>query len=81
MYTEIGSFNAKAKLSELLQEVKRGQRYTITLRGRPIADLVPSGSAATPQDARATVETMRHIRKIRGVSIKTIAEWIAEGRK
>ena len=36
MFKEIGSFNAKARLSELLQEVKRGQRFTITLRGRPV---------------------------------------------
>jgi prevent-host-death family protein len=42
MYTEIGSFDAKAKLSELLREVERGRRYTITLRGRPVADLVGS---------------------------------------
>lgn len=81
MYTEIGSFNAKAKLSELLQEVKRGHRYTITLRGRPVADLVPSGSAASPHDVHTAVEAMRHIHKIRGVSPESIIEWITEGRK
>lgn len=81
MYTEIGSFNAKAKLSELLQEVKRGQRYTITLRGRPVADLIPSGSAVVPQNARSAVENMRQIHKIQGVSMETITEWIAEGRR
>ncbi len=81
MYTEIGSFNAKAKLSELLQAVKRGQRFTITLRGRPVADLVPSAGAVASQDTHAAVEAMRHINKIRGVSMEMIAEWIAEGRK
>lgn len=83
MYTEIGSFNAKAKLSELLQKVMRGQRYTITLRGRPVADLVPCAGAAA-SDLKSTqnaVEAMRHIHKIRGVSTKTIAEWLKEGRK
>jgi prevent-host-death family protein len=80
MYTEIGAFNAKAKLSELLQEVRHGQRYTITLRGQPVADLVPSGSSHE-RNARAAVEAMRNIRKIRGVAAETVAEWIAEGRK
>lgn len=81
MFKEIGSFNAKARLSELLQEVKRGQRFTITLRGRPVADLVPSGSAAAPADIRIAVENMRNIHKISGVSLETIKEWITEGRK
>jgi prevent-host-death family protein len=39
MYTEIGAFDAKAKLSELLRQMQQGQRYTITLRGHPVADL------------------------------------------
>lgn len=33
MFLTIGAFDAKAKLSELLQEVKQGKSYTITLRG------------------------------------------------
>lgn len=80
MSIEIGSFDAKARLSELLREVRRGQRFTITLRGRPVADLVPSDSA-TSQDIHAAIEAMRSIRKVRGVSEETVAEWIAEGRR
>lgn len=80
MYTEVGSFDAKAKLSELLREVQRGQRYTITLRGRPIADLVPSQSIAR-QDARTAVEAMRSLRKVRGVPGESVAKWIGEGRR
>ncbi len=81
MFKEIGSFNAKAQLSELLREVKRGQRFTITLRGRPVADLVPTGSAGGPVDAHAAVENMRNINKIHKVSLRTLKEWITEGRK
>ncbi len=80
MYSEIGSFDAKAKLSKLLREVQRGQRYTITLRGRPVADLVPSESVIC-RDANAAVEAMRNIRKVHGVSRETLTEWIAEGRQ
>lgn len=80
MYNKIGAFDAKAKLSALLRKVKRGQRYTITLRGQPIADLVPSGNALC-QDAHAAVEAMRSIHKIKGVSNETLADWVAEGRQ
>lgn len=80
MYIEIGAFDAKARLSELLREVKRGQRYTITLRGHPVADLVPSGGTISP-DVSGSIEKMRKINKIKGVSAETINEWISEGRK
>lgn len=80
MYIEIGSFDAKAKLSELLREVQRGQCYTITLRGRPIADLVPSGRTS-PYHTRGAVDAMRSLRKVQGISGETLAQWIAEERK
>lgn len=80
MDTEVGSFDAKAKLSELLREVQRGQRYTITLRGRPVADLVPS-ERAVRQDAHAAVQAMRSMAKVRGIAADAVPEWIAEGRR
>jgi prevent-host-death family protein len=80
MYVEIGAFDAKTRLSELLREVQRGQHYTITIRGQPVADLVPSANAVSP-DVRAAVEAMRNMRKVVGVDEGTVAEWIAEGRR
>jgi prevent-host-death family protein len=38
---EIGAFEAKARLSELLERVDRGAVYVITKRGRPVAELRP----------------------------------------
>ncbi|MGB6976284.1 MAG: type II toxin-antitoxin system prevent-host-death family antitoxin [Gammaproteobacteria bacterium] len=80
MYSTIGAFDAKAKLSELLKEVKQGQCYTITLRGVPVADLVPSKSTAS-HDVQIAIERMRSIKKIRGVSNEMLQELIAEGRR
>lgn len=80
MYTRIGSFDAKTQLSKLLHAVERGHRYTVTLRGRPVADIVPSKSA-DKAEAREAIEAMRSIRKIKGVSQETLNEWIAEGRR
>ena len=42
---EIGAFEAKTRLSELLEQVARGRRYRITRRGKPIAELLPVESA------------------------------------
>ena len=42
MHIKIGSYEAKTKLPELLHGVQVGNRYTITLRGAAVADLVPA---------------------------------------
>jgi len=80
MFAEIGSYDAKTKLPELLREVEKGQRYTITLRGRPVADLVPSESASQA-DAHAAIAAMKSFEKITGVSEHDIENWISEGRR
>jgi len=80
MFEEIGAFDAKAKLSELLRAVRAGRRYTITVRGEPVADLVPSGTA-TDHDAHAAVATMRAFKKVRGVSDRDVRDMVAEGRR
>ena len=38
---EIGAFEAKTRLSELLQQVSQGRSFVITRRGRPVAELRP----------------------------------------
>ena len=38
---DIGAFEAKTRLSELLEQVARGRSYRITRRGKPIAELRP----------------------------------------
>ena len=48
MKTEIGAYDAKTRLPELLRQVKAGKRFTITNRGEAIADLVPSEAARKP---------------------------------
>lgn len=80
MFQEVGAFDAKAKLSELLRAVGHGQRYTITVRGKPVADLVPS-ETAVHSDVHAAVASMRAFKKIQGVTAQDIGEMIAEGRR
>lgn len=43
---EIGAFEAKTKLSELLEKVRQGQVFLITKHGRPVAELRPISRGA-----------------------------------
>jgi prevent-host-death family protein len=45
MLEEIGSYEAKTKLPEILRRVEAGEAFTITNRGKPIADVIPSRSS------------------------------------
>lgn len=53
MLEKIGSYEAKTKLPEILRRVESGESFTITNRGKPIADLVPSRSAGYLKTASA----------------------------
>ena len=46
---QIGTLEAKTRLSELLAEVQRGQRFQITRHGKAIAEL---GPVAAPNPTR-----------------------------
>jgi prevent-host-death family protein len=46
---EIGVRELKTTLSQTLRAVARGQQVRVTLRGRPLADIVPA-SASTNDD-------------------------------
>jgi prevent-host-death family protein len=80
MSIEIGSFEAKTKLPELLRGVQEGAHYTITLRGKPVAELVPVGRSTDARYAQA-VERMQSFKRVKGVSGQDLADWIAEGRR
>lgn len=43
-FTSIGAYDAKTRLSELLDRVEKGEQIVITRHGKPIARLVPEGS-------------------------------------
>jgi prevent-host-death family protein len=49
----IRSSDAKARLSELLDDVERGQTLVITRHGRAVARLVPEGDEAHAETLRA----------------------------
>ena len=81
LYTEIGAFDAKTKLSEILRKVDQGERFTITLRGRAVANLVPVASDHSRAKVDRAVEGLLNFPRIEGISSNTVLEWIREGRK
>lgn len=81
MKTEIGAYEAKTHLPELLRQVKAGKRFTITHRGEAIADLVPA-EAARPTNAAAAIERFQAFMRANPVSVRNVnvRELIDEGR-
>jgi len=77
MNIEIGSYEAKTKLPELLRGVQAGNRYTITLRGEAVADLVPAARNRNA-DALVAVEQMQQFMlkapKVSGLDIKALID-------
>jgi prevent-host-death family protein len=78
----VGAFEAKTKLSELLDMVERGEEVTITRHGEPVARLVPVRGDAERARVKALIEEIKETRKGLtlggGISIK---ELIEEGRR
>jgi prevent-host-death family protein len=75
----IGIYDAKANLSQLIDEVSAGGEGVITRRGRPVARLVPPEAPRKISPARAAkrIRALCERLNIRRVKIR---ELIEEGR-
>lgn len=82
---QVGAFEAKTKLSALLDRVGRGEEVVITRHGKPVARLVPvENRDDRNQEVASAIETLRALGdKHRGLGVTQleIKEWIEEGRK
>lgn len=76
----VGTHEAKTQLSRLLERVAKGERFTITRHGRPVARLVPVDRTPEMSAADAVAE-MKRIRKGRTLGGVSLRELIAEGRR
>lgn len=56
---EIGVRELKQRLSETLRAVGRGELVRVTLRGRPLADIVPAGPPAGDDRLRRLIANGR----------------------
>lgn len=77
--SEIALFDAKNRLSELIDRVLKGETIIITRRGKPVAQLAPpQANSSRAQDAVAQLHSAR-----KGVSLGKLKsrDLIAEGRR
>ena len=78
---DIALFEAKNRLSELINRVEAGEEIAITRRGKVVARLVPPGADAARQRARDAIAGLRASRK--GVSLGRLVsrDLIRDGRR
>jgi prevent-host-death family protein len=75
----VGLFEAKQKLSELVERANRGEQIGITRRGKLAAMIVPARPQKTLQEVWADIEDIRkHVDRSK---FSTIKELIEEGRR
>jgi len=81
--TEIGIFEAKTRLSELVRQVKAGETFLITQRGEPAAELtaIRHKNRRDPRRIAEAIRRLREMPKIEGVSHEELRSWIEEGRE
>lgn len=81
--TTIGAYEAKTRFSELLERIEKGESFTITRHGRPVAVLAPS----MERNLSLVQEGVHELRKLRkktllpDLSWNDIKGWKNEGRK
>lgn len=75
----IGIYDAKAKLSELIEAVAAGREVVITKRGKPVARLVAPEAPRKSSPARAA-KRIRALCERLNIRRVTIRELIEEGR-
>ncbi|MDR0960594.1 MAG: type II toxin-antitoxin system prevent-host-death family antitoxin [Propionibacteriaceae bacterium] len=82
MVMTVGTFEAKTRLSELLDRVESGDIVAITRRGVEIARLVPADRRCDPGEVVETFEKIR--RDVLGeapVELAEVASWRLEGQR
>jgi prevent-host-death family protein len=78
---QIGAFEAKNRLSELLTAVENGEEVTITKHGRPVAALIPF-TRHDPRRVAAAIAELRELRtKVRLAPGESLRDLISQGRR
>jgi len=75
----IDSYDAKTKLPEILRRVEAGETFTITNRGKAVADLIPSRSSSR-EKAKQAIKNLLAMPKITA-SDNTLQSLRESGRK
>lgn len=78
--TIIGLYEARTRLSELLDDVANGKQVLITRRGKPASVISPLQSPRATM--RTTTSTLpRNRKKARVEVLRPLSQWPSEGRQ
>jgi prevent-host-death family protein len=76
----VGAYEAKTRLSKLLDRVMKGERITITKHGVPVAVLQPADSEKSA-DVKTVISEIVGFRKKHSLKGHTVKDLIEEGRR
>jgi prevent-host-death family protein len=79
LMTEVGAYQAKTHLPELLRRVAQGEQIIITRHGVPVAKLVPVRERSR-EDILRLIAEMKEFRKGQTLGGLSVRELIEEGR-
>jgi prevent-host-death family protein len=79
MPPDIGAYEAKTHLPALLERVARGEQFTITKHGRPIARLIPVERTG-PDRRREAIERLKALREGQTLDVP-VKQLVSEGRR
>ncbi len=77
---EIGAFEARTRLSALLDRVEAGEEVVITRRGRPVARLISAIAGHDRVEAKRAAEALRLATRGWRLNGLTVNELKAQGR-
>ena len=77
---DVGIYEAKSKLSQLVEKAEAGEEVILTRRGRPVAKIVNVAPAAKRDRASLLREIRALARRVRIPRRISVRDIVAEGR-
>jgi len=77
----VGAYQAKTRLSELLEKVEAGEEITITKHGAPVAKLIPVRKEVTSEERAAAIDRIQKLATSLYLGGLKVKDLIREGRR
>ena len=78
--SEVGAFEAKTRLPQLLKRVQQGERFVITRHKHPVAELIPYRRRDVDR-VRAAIDGLKEFQRTHSLGGLSVREMIEEGRR
>lgn len=77
---DIGIYEAKSRLSQLVEKAEAGEEIVLTRRGRPVARIVNVGPSRRPSRSALLRKIQALSRRVRIPANVSIKDLVSEGR-